>query len=111
MIKNRLYSLTAIPRDGAAAEVGGILMLRDGKLLGGDSYVYYEGNYECTADNWQGKITSQEHTPTTRPIAQRIQHIGFFGTYTDASALIDAMALVGDQSIRYDAKLRLLVAI
>jgi hypothetical protein len=42
-------------------------------------------------------------------MAARVQHIGFLGTYNDAGAKADAMALVGEQSVRYDAKLRLLV--
>jgi hypothetical protein len=41
-------------------------------------------------------------------MAARVQHIGFLGTYNDASAKVDAMALVDGQSIRYDAMLRLL---
>ena len=112
MIKNGLYSLNASSRDGVADEVGGVLILRDGQLHGGDAYVFYTGSYECSAGNWQGKMTSQEHTPTGRPMAARVQHIGFLGTYTDAGAgaRVDAMALIGEQSIRYDATLRLLVA-
>jgi hypothetical protein len=111
MIKNGLYSLTATPRDGLAdSEVSGVLILRDGNVHGGDAYVFYTGSYECSAGNWQGKMTSQEHTPTTRPMTAKVQHIGFFGTYNDAGAKIDAMALVGAHSIRYDATLRLLVA-
>lgn len=111
MIRNGLYSLNASSRDGVAEDVGGVLILRDGQLHGGDAYVYYTGSYECSAGNWQGKITSQEHTPTGRPMAAaRVQHIGFLGTYNDAGAKVDAMALLGKQSIRYDATLRLLVA-
>ena len=109
MIRNGLYSLNAKSRDGAADDVGGVLILRDGQIHGGDAYVYYTGSYECTAGSWKGKMTSQEHTPTGRPMAARVQHIGFFGTYTDAGARVDAMALVGEQGIRYDATLRLLV--
>jgi hypothetical protein len=110
MIKNGLYALNATPRDGVDGEVGGVLILHDGKLLGGDAYVYYTGNYECSAERWQGKMTSQEHTPTTRPIEARVQHIGFLGTYDDAGAKADAVALVDGQSIRYDATLRFLAA-
>jgi len=109
MIRNGLYSLNAKSRDGAADDVGGVLILRDGQIHGGDAYVYYTGSYECTAGSWKGKMTSAEHTPTGRPMAARVQHIGFFGTYTDAGARVDAMALVGEQGIRYDATLRLLV--
>ena len=110
MIRNGLYSLHAKSRDGVADDVGGILILRDGQIHGGDAYVYYTGNYECSAGSWKGKMTSEEHTPTGRPMAARVQHIGFFGTYTDAGAKVDAMALVGGQGIRYDAVLKLLAA-
>ena len=109
MIKNGLYSLNASSRDGVVEDVGGVRILRDGQLHGGDAYVYYKGSYECSAGNWQGKMTRQEHTPTTRPMVAKVQHIGFFGTYSDAGAKVDAMALLGEQSIRYDATLRLLV--
>jgi hypothetical protein len=76
MIKNGLYALNASSRDGVAEDVGGVLILHDGQLHGGDAYVFYTGRYEC------------------------------FG----AGAKVDAMALLGEQSIRYDATLRLLVA-
>jgi hypothetical protein len=102
-------SITAI--GGVDGEVGGVLILRNDNLHGGDSYVYYTGSYECSDGKWQGKMTSQEHTPTTRPVAAQVQHIGFLGTYNDAGAKADAMALVGDQNIRYDATLRLLVSV
>jgi len=110
MIKNGLYPLHASSRDGVAEDVGGVLILRDGQLHGGDAYVYYTGNYECSAGNWHGKMTSQEHTPTGRPMAARVQHIGLLGTYNDAGAKVDAMALLGEKRVRYDATLRLLIA-
>jgi hypothetical protein len=56
-------------------------------------------------------MTSQEHTPTGRPMVERAQHIGFLGTYNDTGAKVDAIALVGEQSVRYDATLRLLLAV
>ncbi len=112
MIKNGLYALSATSRDGAADDVGGVLILRDGEMRGGDAFVYYTGNYECSAvGHWQGKMTSQEHTPTGRPMVARAQHIGFLGTYNDTGAKVDAIALVGEQSVRYDATLRLLLAV
>src|SRR6267378_1571421 len=84
MIKNGLYSLNANARHGMADDVGGVLILRDGQLYGGDPNVFYTGSYECSGGNWQGKITSQEHTPTGRPMAARI-----LGTYNDAGAKVD----------------------
>lgn len=43
---------------------------------------------------------------TNRPVAVRVQRIGFSGTYDDAGAEADATAVVGKQRIRYDAVLR-----
>ena len=111
MIKNRLYSLSAVALDGVDVEVGGVLMLRDGKLRGGDSFVYYTGTYDCSDGKWNGEMISQEHTPTTRPMVERVQHIQFSGTYDDAIVEADATVLVGKQRIRYDATLRLLAAV
>jgi hypothetical protein len=77
MIKNGLYSLTAVAIDGADVEVGGVLMVRDGKLFGGDSYVYYTGTYDCSDGKWEGEMISREHTATTRPMTERVQRIHF----------------------------------
>ena len=67
MIKNGLYSLTAVAIDGVDVEVGGVLMLRDGKLQGGDSYVFYTGTYACVTslcalNNMPG-MTRRDHCP------------------------------------------------
>jgi len=79
-------------------------------LHGGDSYVFYTGTYDCSDGKWTSEMISQEHTPITRRMAERVQHIEFSGTYNDAGAEADATALVGKRRIRYDATLRLLMA-
>jgi hypothetical protein len=84
------------------------LILIDGKIYGGDAYVFYIGSYDCSDDKWEGEIISQEHTPTTRPMEERVQHIRFNGTYNDAGAEADATVFIGKQRLRYDATLRLL---
>jgi hypothetical protein len=111
MISNGLYSLIAVAIDGVDVEVGGVLILRGGQLHGGDSFVFYTGTYDSSDGKWKGEMISQEHTPTTRPVAERVQHIGFSGTYNDAGVEAYATALVGKRRIRYDATLPLLVAI
>ena len=108
MIRNGIYSLIALAIDGVDVEVGGVLILLDGKMYGGDSYVYYEGSYECSAEKWNGEMISREHTPTNRPTAEHVQHIKFSSAYDDASLEADATVLVGKQRIRYTATLRLL---
>jgi hypothetical protein len=111
MIKNGLYSLAAVAVDGVDVEVGGVLILHDSKLHGGDAYVYYTGTCDCSDGKWKGEMLSKEHTPTTRPMVERVQHIRFSGTYNDAGAgaEADATALVGKRRVRYDAILRFLV--
>jgi hypothetical protein len=110
MIKNGIYSLTALAIDGAGVDAGGVLILHDGKIYGGDSFVYYVGTYNCSDGKWTGEIVSQEHTPTTRPIAERVQSIKFSGTYNNDGAEVEAIAVVGKQPVQYDAVLRLLAA-
>lgn len=108
MIKNGIYAFTALAIDGAGVDAGGVLILHDGRIHGGDSFVYYVGTYNGSDGKWSGEIVSREHTPTTRPIAERVQSIEFSGTYNDDGAEADATAVVGKQRIRYDATLRLL---
>ena len=103
MIKNGIYALSALATDGAGVDAGGVLILHDGKIHGGDSYVYYVGTYEC-------KMLSEEHTPTNRPMAERVQQITFIGSFTDTGAEVEATVIVGKQRIRYDATLRFLTA-
>jgi hypothetical protein len=38
MLRNGLYSLAAVSIDGVGVEVGGVLILHNGKVLGGDAY-------------------------------------------------------------------------
>ena len=72
------------------------------------SYVYYTGTYECSDGKWIDELLSQEHTPTNRPVVERVQRIG--GIYDNAGAEADATVVVGKQRIRYDAVLRFLAA-
>jgi hypothetical protein len=110
MIKNGIYSLTALATDGAGVDAGGVLILHNGKIYGGDSYVFYIGSYKCSGGKWEGEMLSKEHTPTNRPTAERVQQIVFSGSYSDTGAEVEATAVVGKQSVRYDAALRFLTA-
>jgi hypothetical protein len=58
------------------------------------------------------KATTREHTRYLgqHPWARKVVTLGFRGTYNDADAEIDAVALVGKQSVRFKSNLRLLVA-
>ena len=111
MIKNGLYSLISKALDGVSDGASAVVVLRDGTIRGGDSFFYFFGTYSSSDGKWRGEITSQEHTkaPTSRMMAGRVVNVGFSGTYTAKGAEAGATALVGKQSIRYDAILRLLI--
>jgi hypothetical protein len=112
MIRNGLYSFEAKALDGVEGGDSGTLVLRDGVIRGGTSFFYIIGTYSCSDGRWKGEMTIEEHTqaPATRPMARRIVSIGFSGTYTDMGAEASGTALIGKQSVRYDAIFRLLLA-
>jgi hypothetical protein len=112
MIRNGLYSVDSRAQDGVEDGDIGVIVLRDGVLLGGSSRFYWFGTYTCSEGKWKGELTTQEHTPVhpQRVMAGKIGTVGFGGTYTDAGATMNITALVGKRSIRYEAMLKLLKA-
>jgi hypothetical protein len=112
MIKNGFYSYASKALDGVDGGDSGVMVLRDGGILGGTSFFYLTGTYGCSGGRWKGEITHQEHNPapqTYYPMARRIVTLGFAGTYTREGAEFEATALVGKRSLRYHVGLRLLV--
>jgi hypothetical protein len=110
MIENRFYSYKSKALDGLDGGDSGVMVLRDGGLVGGTSFFYMIGTYRCSGGRWQGEITHQEHNPapqTHYPMARRIVTIGFAGNYTSEGAEFEATALVGKRSLRYPVRLRL----
>ena len=112
MIRNGLYHITVEMLDSVQGGNQGVMVVRDGQLRGGDSFFYAHGSYTADNGKWKGEVTNEEHSPTygARPVWERkIVTIGFTGTYTDAVAEADGIALAGKQSIRFKSKLRLLI--
>ena len=111
-----LIGLGLQPLDSRSAKSpvaqGRTALLRDGSFLGGGTYFYLTGTYSCSSGRWKGEATQQEHTPAphTFATAGRNVSVGFSGTYTEKGAELEATALVGKRSLRYHAKMRLLVA-
>ena len=112
MIRNGLYLYESEALDRGDGGYRGVVVLRDGSILGGSSFFYFIGTYSCSGGRWKGELTQQEHTPApyTFPTARRIVTAGFTGTYTNEGAEFEATALVGKRSLRYHANMRLLVA-
>jgi hypothetical protein len=91
----------------------GVVMFRDGKILGGDAYLYYVGSYVVKGDTFKGEVLVQRHTssPDANPLfgGPSPVGVGVSGTFTDKAAVMDGTALVGKASQIFTATLRKLV--
>lgn len=112
-MKNALYSIHVDLLDGRSGKGSGVVVFRDGQILGGDAYLFYVGSYVSNADSktFKGEVTVMQHTPSpaqsplfggqNQPVG-----IGVSGTFTDTSAMMNGTALVGKASQIFRATLR-----
>jgi hypothetical protein len=115
-MKNGLYSVHIQMGDGVRGRASGVIVLRDGVILGGDPYFWSTGSYSfkegtCKEGTWKGALVTNQHTPyhdsTARPVfAGREVTTGFSGTYRDADSEVFGTSLVGARSISFRATLR-----
>lgn len=112
-IGNGLYAVHFRMLDGLAGGLNGVMLLNDGRILGGDAFFYYLGAYASADGRWKGEILNQEHTPASSEHPLFSGHevgIGFAGTCDRESAELEATALAGKRSIRLQASLKLVCA-
>jgi len=110
-IVNGLYSIHIRMLDGVDGGLTGVMLLNDGRILGGDASFYYIGTYTSENGRWKGQILNQEHTPARGENPVFGGHevgIGFSGTCDDEGARLDATALAGKRSLRLTAVLKLM---
>lgn len=110
-IVNGLYSIRLQTLDGVEDRLTGVMLLFDGRILGGDARFYYLGAYGSADGRWKGQIVNQEHTPAagnTSIFAGYEVGIGFSGNCSDKDAAFEATALAGKRSLRLTAALSLL---
>jgi hypothetical protein len=108
---NGLYSIHLRMLDGVAGGLTGVMLLNDGRILGGDAFFYYIGSYTSQDGRWKGQILNQEHTPARGENPVFGGHevgIGFSGTCDEEGALLEATALAGKRSLRLSAVLKLM---
>ena len=109
-VKNGLYSIKIEMKDGARGRATGVLVLLDGKILGGDTHFYYSGSYAFQNGKWRGELTTRQHEEAVSVIllfGGREVTCGFTGTYSDGEAEVYGTALVGKTSVPFLAKLTL----
>jgi hypothetical protein len=107
-----LYSLAIEMSGDRRGRATGIVVLRDGVILGGDSFFYYSGSYSFSRGKWRGEMIVNQHTEApglNLVFGGREVTCGFTGTYSAGSADIDGTALVGRSSVPFRAHLVLQV--
>jgi hypothetical protein len=131
-MKNGLYSIHIHMLDGVKGRDSGVLILRDGVLLGGGPYFWSRGSYTIgngTSNNgtsekgtsekgtsekgtWKGELATNQHTPFAdsfvRPLfGGKEVTSGFSGTYRDEEAEVFGTVLVaGHRSLSFRATLK-----
>lgn len=104
-----LYAIRIRLLDGLDGGLTGVMLLQEGRVLGGDAFFYYLGAYSSSNGRWKGEIVNQEHTSARDPIFRGYEvGIGFSGHCDNESALWEATALAGKRSLRLAANLSLL---
>ena len=97
--------------DGVDGGLTGVMLLNNGRILGGDAFFYYLGTYTSEQGRWKGQILNQEHTSAIGEDAIFGGHevgIGFAGTCDAEGAVLEATALAGKRSLRLTAALKLM---
>jgi len=110
-IANGLYSIHLRTLDGIDGGLTGVMLLQDGRILGGDASFYYLGAYSSAGGHWKGEILNQEHTPSLGAVPVFGGYeigIGFSGTCDGEGAELEATALAGKRSLRLQASLKLI---
>jgi hypothetical protein len=115
VMKNGLYSIHVSLQDGRTGKGSGVVMFREGKIVGGDAYLYYTGSYTTKGDTFKGEVLVQRHTssPDANPLfgGPSPVGIGVSGTFTETAAVMNGTALVGKASQIFTATLRKLAEI
>jgi hypothetical protein len=109
-MKNGLYSIHVNLQDGRVGKGSGVLVFRDGKIVGGDAYLYYTGTYTVKDNTFKGEVLVQRHTSSKddNPLfgGPDPVGVGVSGTFTDTDAVMTGTALVGSSSQLFGATLR-----
>ena len=108
-LRNGLYSIHTAMTDGGRGFANGVIVLRDGRMAGGDSHFYYTGTYTCENGRWRGNLITNEHTRSVGELplfGGREVTSGFSGTYTSDEAFATGMSLVGKTSVLFEARMK-----
>jgi len=113
-MKNGLYSANLKGFDGVDLPAGGVLVLLNGRMLGGGSHAYFTGSYSAKNGIFKGELVFGLHTP---PPSNHVLFnanevgMGISGRYEGDQAQLTGTALVGKRSLTLHLSLRKLADI
>ncbi len=94
-IVNGLYSIHIRMLDGVAGGLTGVMLLHDGRILGGDAFFYYLGTYTSASGRWKAPQSGAPPAKSEHPIFGG-HEVGIgCGTCDTSGALLEATALAG----------------
>jgi hypothetical protein len=110
-MQNGLYSIHVHMLDGVRGRDSGVLILRDGVLIGGGPYFWSVGTYTVGDGTWKGQLSTNQHTPYSDPFVRPLfggQEVtsGFSGTFADNRAEVFGTTLSGSRSLSFRATLK-----
>jgi hypothetical protein len=113
-MKNGLYSIHTQMLDGVKGRDSGIMILRDGLLIGGGPYFWTTGSYTLGNGTWKGQFRTNQHSPFPDPFVRPLfagQEVtsGFSGTFANDEAEVFGTTLAGNRSLSFRATLKKLV--
>jgi hypothetical protein len=110
VMRNGLYSIHVTLLDGRIGKGSGVVVFRDGKIVGGDAYLFYTGSYTVKGNTFKGEVLVQRHTssPDENPLfgGPSPVGVGVSGTFTDTCGEMTGTALVDKTSQIFGATLR-----
>jgi len=78
-MKNGLYSVHVHMLDGVKGRDSGVLILRDGTMIGGGPYFWSSGSYTVGNGTWKGHLRTNQHTRFADPFVR--PHVGRTGSH------------------------------
>ena len=116
-MKNGLYSIHIHMLDGVKGRDSGVLVLRDGVLLGGGPYFWSRGSYIVGNGTWKGELATNQHSPFADPLVRPLfagaeATSGFSGTFSgDEAEVFGTVLVAGHRSLGFRATLKWLAEI
>ena len=69
-VENGLYTLTIEMSHGKQGRATGVVVLCDGRIMGGDTFFYYTGSYTHKIGKWRGEMIVNQHTEAQKRHAE-----------------------------------------